>query len=157
MNAIRPIIFLSSVFALASCGDLHQSDRANSAKVAPPIEARQQASSLRVGDEALARAYDLRESHITVEGEGIVIKVLRDDTDGSRHQRFILRLQSKQTLLVAHNIDISRRIDSLKPGDRVAFRGEYVWNAAGGVIHWTHPDPAGRHPSGWLKREGKTY
>lgn len=111
----------------------------------------------RSGDAALARAYDRRESNIEVEGEGTVAKVLRDDTDGSRHQRFILRLDSKQTLLVAHNIDLSRRIEGLKAGDRVAFRGEYEWNAAGGVLHWTHADPAGRHPAGWLRRDGTTY
>ena len=118
---------------------------------------RGQAFSLRAGDEALARAFDLRESNVIVEADGIVAKVLRDDTDGSRHQRFILRLRSRQTLLVAHNIDLSSRIESLKPGDHVAFRGEYEWNAAGGVIHWTHADPAGRHPAGWLKHGGKIY
>jgi hypothetical protein len=39
----------------------------------------------------------------------------------------------------------------------VAFRGEYEWNPEGGIIHWTHHDPGGRHAGGWLKHKGKTY
>lgn len=90
-------------------------------------------------------------------GEGIVSKVLPDDNEGSRHQRFILTLPSGQTLLVAHNIDLAPRVDDLKRGDRVEFKGEYVPNAKGGIMHWTHRDPSGRHQAGWLKHAGRTY
>ena len=76
-------------------------------------------------------------------GSGTVLRVLADDNSGSRHQRFILRLDSGQTVMVAHNIDLAPRIASLRAGDRVGFSGEYEWNAQGGVIHWTHHDPAG--------------
>ena len=62
-----------------------------------------------------------------------------------------------QTVLISHNIDRAPRIDSLRVGDRVEFQGEYEWNPQGGVVHWTHHDPAGRHAGGWLKHEGKTY
>jgi hypothetical protein len=82
---------------------------------------------------------------------------LPDDLEGSRHQRFVLRLSSGQTLLVAHNIDLAPRISSLNRGDKVEFYGEYEWNAKGGVIHWTHHDPSGRHVGGWLKHDSKTY
>lgn len=92
-----------------------------------------------------------------VTNEGIVTKLLADDTEGSRHQRFILKLPSGQTLLVAHNIDLAPRLDSLRPGDIVAFNGVYEWNAKGGVIHWTHRDPGGRHEAGWLRHAGRTY
>lgn len=96
-------------------------------------------------------------SNEQVEGEGEVIRVLSDDLKGRRHQRFIIRLASGQTLLVAHNVDIAPRIEGLKEGDNVRFKGEFVWNEEGGVIHWTHHDPQGRHVAGWLKHNGKTF
>jgi len=90
-------------------------------------------------------------------GEGVVERVLADDNDGSRHQRFILRLASGQTLLIAHNIDIANRIQALRTGERVEFYGQYESNPEGGVIHWTHHDPDGKHVTGWLKHNGIVY
>lgn len=90
-------------------------------------------------------------------GEGKVVKILPDDQIGSRHQKFILKLASGQTLLIVHNIDLAPRIASLRVGDHVAFNGEYEWNSKGGLVHWTHHDPAKRHPDGWLKHGGRTY
>jgi len=89
-------------------------------------------------DSTLEKAYKNRQSNLQVQGEGVVSKILPDDREGSRHQRFLLRLSSGQTVLVAHNIDLADRIDNIKPGNTVAFYGEYEWNSKGGVIHWTH-------------------
>ncbi len=108
-------------------------------------------------DTALSIAFDERKSGVQTEGNGIVIKILPDDNEGSRHQRFILKLHSGQTLLIAHNIDLAPRLSTLREGDVVAFNGEYEWNSKGGVIHWTHRDPNGRHEAGWLKHNGQTY
>jgi hypothetical protein len=108
-------------------------------------------------DSIFQQAYNNRQSNLQVQGEGVVLKLLPDDNKGARHQRFILRLSSGQTLLIAHNIDLASRIDGLGGGDKVAFYGEYEWNAKGGVIHWTHHDPGGRHIGGWLKHDGRTY
>lgn len=108
-------------------------------------------------DSPIGRAFASGASDVQVEGEGSVTRLLPDDLNGRRHQRFIVRLASGQTLLVAHNIDIAPRIDGLKEGDGVRFKGEYVWNEEGGVIHWTHHDPQGRHVSGWIKHNGKTF
>ena len=109
------------------------------------------------GDEALARAFEQRARDLQVEGQGVVQKVLSDDNDGRRHQRFVVALSSGQTLLVAHNIDLAQRVVGLREGDVVSFSGEYEWNPEGGVIHWTHHDPNKRHPAGWLKHNGKVY
>ena len=108
-------------------------------------------------DSVLQHAFNNRQSDLQVQGEGVVKKILPDDLEGSRHQKFILRLSSGQSILIAHNIDLAPRISSLSGGDTVAFYGEYEWNAKGGVIHWTHHDPSGRHVGGWLRHDGKTY
>jgi hypothetical protein len=115
------------------------------------------APALGATDAILSRAFDERASGLEVEGAGTVVRVLADDERGSRHQRFIIRLDSGQTLLVAHNIDIAPRIPDLAEGDAVAFRGEYEWNSQGGTVHWTHDDPSGDHPGGWLRSGGTTY
>lgn len=107
--------------------------------------------------DTIDKAYRAQQSGAQVSGDGIVSALLPDDNKGSRHQRFILRLASGQTVLVAHNIDLAPRIDSLRKGDTVAFNGEYAWNDKGGVVHWTHHDPAGRHTPGWLRHAGQTY
>jgi hypothetical protein len=108
-------------------------------------------------EQLLEYAFENRKSTFQVEGEGEVIKILSDDLQGSRHQRFIIRLNSGQTLLISHNIDLAPRISQLRKGDAVFFFGEYEWNHKGGVIHWTHHDPAGRHIAGWIKHQGKKY
>ena len=92
-----------------------------------------------------------------VEGSGRVARLLSDDNDGSRHQRFILELETGQTLLIAHNIDIAPRINGLNRGDRVSFFGEYEWNERGGLIHWTHRDTRGNHVAGWIEHNGERY
>ena len=108
-------------------------------------------------NQAISNAYQNRLSDIQVRGSGKVSRILSDDNKGSRHQRFILRLSSGQTLLVAHNIDLAPRINNLQNGDSVQFYGEYEWNSKGGVIHWTHHDPGSQHVGGWLKHNGRKY
>ena len=109
------------------------------------------------GDAEIARAFDERRFGYQVQGSGTVERILSDDNDGSRHQRFVLRLASGQTVMVAHNIDLAPRVASLREGDTVAFFGEYEWNERGGVIHWTHHDPQRRHVGGWLEHDGRRY
>lgn len=110
-----------------------------------------------VGAAQISSAYENRLSNLQVEGSGLVEKVLRDDLEGSRHQRIILRISESQTVLIAHNIDLAPRIENINKGDRLDFFGEYEWNNKGGVIHWTHRDPGGKHVDGWLKHQGKLY
>ena len=47
-------------------------------------------------------------------GSGTVIRLLSDDNQGSRHQRFIIKQSSGRTLLIAHNIDLAPKIYSLQ-------------------------------------------
>ena len=108
-------------------------------------------------DATLAFAFEQQQSNLQVEGAGVVVRVLRDDLSGGRHERFILQLTTDQTLLVAHNIDLAPRLVDVQVGDEVAFFGEYEWNPQGGVLHWTHHDPAGRHVDGWLRHADRIY
>jgi hypothetical protein len=108
-------------------------------------------------NDSIGRAFTNRTSDVQVQGDGTVTRILSDDITGARHQRFIVRLASGQTVMISHNIDLAPRLEELREGDAVAFNGEYVWNAEGGLVHWTHHDPAGRHVAGWLKYNGRTY
>lgn len=115
------------------------------------------ATEIARGNQAISDAYRAQRSDVQVMGQGIVKRMLSDDLDGSRHQRFLLLLDNRQTVLIAHNIDLAPRIDNLQNGDTVGFFGEYEWNNQGGVVHWTHHDPGARHVDGWLKHKGRTY
>ncbi len=106
---------------------------------------------------AIEQAFASGRSDVLVSGEGRVARILADDMDGSRHQRFIVELGSGHTVLIAHNIDIAPRVDDLQRGRPIAFRGEYEWNDLGGVVHWTHHDPDGVHPGGWIEYSDRKY
>jgi hypothetical protein len=95
-------------------------------------------------------------SGVMVGAAGHVTRILPDDNEGSRHQRFILKLASGHTVLISHNIDLAPRVP-LSKGDHVAVFGQYEWNERGGVLHWTHHDPAGRHEEGWIEHDGRRY
>ncbi|WP_280540355.1 DUF3465 domain-containing protein [Chromohalobacter sp. 11-W] len=127
------------------------------AVLAPSVSAPRAGDAAGSGVVTLREAYQQHHSGLQVEARGEVVRVLPDDDEGSRHQRFILRLSSGQTVLVAHNIDLAPRIEGLRVGDTVGFFGEYEWNPEGGVVHWTHRDPGGDHLDGWLEYRGQRY
>lgn len=108
-------------------------------------------------EDGVSRAFRERSRDVQLLGSGRVMTLLPDDNEGGRHQRFIVQTDSGVSVLVAHNIDVAPRIDALHVGDTVSFYGEYVWNEKGGVIHWTHHDPAGKHKTGWLRHNGERY
>jgi len=104
----------------------------------------------------LPTVIEARRSGAIVESGGTVTKTLPDDTEGDRHQRFIIRLAPGQTVLIAHNIDVAARVP-IREGDTVKFKGEFEWNDRGGVVHWTHRDPRHRHADGWIELGGVRY
>jgi len=95
-------------------------------------------------------------SRFWMTAEGTVIKILKDDTKGSQHQKFLFELAPDVTLLVAHNIDLAPRAP-VREGDSVTIKGRYEWNNRGGVLHWTHHDPKGRKQEGYIYAAGKYY
>jgi hypothetical protein len=137
----RSIVFLLAVFAGGS----------------PLVGGRTPVQDAFAQSDPIGAAFAERRGGIQVSGSGVVQRILGDDNDGSRHQRFILRLSSGQTLLITHNIDLAPRVEPLQLGDVVEFNGVYEWNAKGGVIHWTHHDPGGKHPGGWLRHDNQVF
>jgi len=109
------------------------------------------------GAAALERAWREERSGVWVEASARVERVLPDDRRGSRHQRFLVRVEGGPRVLIAHNIDLAPRVPDLRRGDAVRFRGEYEWNDKGGVVHWTHHDPDGRRRGGWVEHDGRRY
>lgn len=105
--------------------------------------------------EALQKAFTERRSGVLVESGGRVERLLADDREGSQHQRFVIRI-GPQTVLIAHNIDLAQRVP-LRVGDEIEFFGQYEWSERGGTVHWTHHDPDGRHPDGWIRHRERIY
>ena len=130
------LLFFLPLMALVSVPDLCQSARKAATGTLTVLEAFQQ-----------------RKSRLFLETEGSVIKLLADDRQGSRHQKFLIKTNEGPTLLISHNIDLAERVP-LKQGTAVRIRGEYIWNTKGGLIHWTHRDPTGRHEGGWIQLPG---
>jgi hypothetical protein len=145
---MRKVLIVLLVAAVAYGLDLYQGQ---------DISTPDSSSQNRDSSSIIEAAFKNRQGDLQVQGQGRVIRVLPDDVDGSRHQRFILELDTGQALLIAHNIDLAPRLEQLRKGDTVSFYGEYEWNDKGGVIHWTHHDPNQRHEDGWLKHRGKIY
>jgi len=150
------LIILAAGFAvnefLEQSSTFSPSSRAESTATSSPLS-----PNVKSNAPVLNNAYQNQQSNVQVNGSGIVIRTLADDKKGSQHQRFLVKLASGNTLLIAHNIDLAPRINTLREGDMIEFYGEYEWNKKGGVVHWTHRDPRGNHEDGWLKHKGSTY
>lgn len=146
MKKVLYLILLLSV--LAAC---RQHEPAVSSVVEPQIAVQAQHNN-----DAVIQAFHDKKSNIFVEGSGVVKKLLPEDDNGLRHQKFLVKISDEQTLLFAHNIDLTSAIP-LAVGDTIQFRGEYVYNPKGGIVHWTHRDPQGKIEGGWIKHNGTTY
>ncbi|HEY0799054.1 MAG TPA: DUF3465 domain-containing protein [Candidatus Baltobacteraceae bacterium] len=110
---------------------------------------------------AIYQAWLAHRSYIEVTASGSVARVLgiREGPSGA-HEGFLLHLRGSAgnglTVKVEDNVDLTGPIP-LAPGDEVELRGEYIYNDLGGIIHYTHNDPRGVHPGGYIKVGGKTY
>jgi hypothetical protein len=148
-------LVLALLCVLSACFKAKSEISANNALEAQPSS---ESAVLLLPDNAeIVQAFERKQSDIFVEGHGTVKKLLVDDNKGSRHQKFLVTLNAQQTLLFAHNIDLAPRVDDLQVGDSIEFKGEYVYNPKGGIMHWTHHDPKGNIKGGWLKHNGKLY
>jgi hypothetical protein len=110
---------------------------------------------------AVYTAWRAHESRVEVTAEGSVARVfgVREGPSGM-HEGFLLHLRGSAghglSVKVEDNTDITGPIP-LQPGDELELRGEYIYNDLGGLIHYTHHDPSGRHAGGYIQVGGKTY
>jgi hypothetical protein len=95
------------------------------------------------------------ESGSWVIASGIILRLQPDTGETLRHQHFIISCSEQHTLLVVNDISVGQRVPA-RPGIHVVIRGIYVWNAQGGLIHWTHHDPSGAQ-GGWILFDGRIY
>lgn len=154
-NTYSPLVtrflsHLSFVFCFVSCQNEISSSSTD-------VETTHNETLPFTSDGEMKAFFDQKQSDQQVYVQGTVKNVLSDDNDGSRHQRFILELNSGQTILVAHNIDLADRVSNLNAGDSVQLYGEYEWNERGGVIHWTHHDPNNQHVAGWIEHNNQKF
>lgn len=120
------------------------------------------ASSANHSDESsrLVQAHARKQSKVWMTVKLKVFKILPDDNEGSRHQKFLAKPAKGPTLKVVHNIDLAPKVP-VRKGAVIWVRGRYEWSAKGGVLHWTHHDP--RKPNrqdpkeGWIELNGKRY
>jgi hypothetical protein len=85
---------------------------------------------------------------------GHVFRLLPDSYGRFEHQRFVLRCSSGQTILIENDVSVGHRVP-VHHGDVVVVRGQYIWNALGGLIHFTHSGGPGE--GGWILYRNKVY
>jgi hypothetical protein len=110
-------------------------------------------------DAAVCAAYSATRSHVEVVADGTVTRILGTQQGRvSPHEGFLLTLGSGCRLVVRveANTDFTGAIP-LAAGQHVVVKGEYEYYPLGGVIHWTHRDPRGRHEGGYIQAGGQTY
>lgn len=110
-------------------------------------------------DPGLCSAYEAGRSHVEVVADGTVTRTLGVQPGRvSPHEGFLMRLSSACSVIVRVevNTDFTGSIP-LTRGQQVLVKGEYEYYPLGGVIHWTHRDPRGRHAGGYVATGGRIY
>jgi hypothetical protein len=98
-------------------------------------------------------------SDAEVVAQGTVLGVLGTHNGPSgEHEGFLLKLTQQCDLMlrVETNVDITGPVP-LRAGETVTVKGQFEDDPGGGVIHWTHRDPSGRHVAGYVLAGGKYY
>jgi hypothetical protein len=112
--------------------------------------------NIELGFGAVEKAYHSQQSGLMVEVTGKIIRILSDDKDDLQNQKFVIRLQNGQVLLVTHDISVAETAP-VSINHEVTVRGEYSWTVTGGLIHWTHRDYSAKRRHGWIEHQGEKY
>ena len=107
----------------------------------------------------ICQLYAGQGSGVEVIATGTVARVLGDRRGPSgEHEGYLLQTDGDCDLLlrVETNEDLTGHVP-LHEGERVVVKGEYEFAPEGGVVHWTHRDPRGRHINGYVYAGGQYY
>jgi hypothetical protein len=73
------------------------------------------------------------------------------------HEAFVVRSDDGQRVEIVDNVKLAERVP-VQPGDHIAVCGELIPQTRHGpLVHWTHHDPAGLHPGGYIDFAGRRY
>jgi hypothetical protein len=85
-----------------------------------------------------------------------VIKKLKDDDRGNRHQKWLVQARNGQTILLVHNLELCKPLN-LNKNDIIDVAGEFKWTDKGGLLHWAHFDPSNHRKAGYIQFHGENY
>ncbi len=73
-----------------------------------------------------------------------------------QHERFDVQTACGRAEVI-DNVALAPRVP-VHTGDRIEVRGILVHDPGKPpIVHWTHHDPAHRHPDGFIRFQGRTY
>jgi hypothetical protein len=73
------------------------------------------------------------------------------------HEQFDVKRDDGSTFRVVDNVTLAPRVP-VAPGDAVTVRGELVHDRGQPpIVHFTHRDPWGTHPDGFINLNGHVY
>ena len=133
---------------IAVAGTLYLRSRST---VISPRAAAQQAA---IGCSQASAAFRGRQNHEWITISAPVVRILPDEYGTYQHQRFIVRCPSGQTVLITNDVSVGSRVP-VAIDTPLVVHGEYIWNAQGGLVHFTHH--GGANGGGWILFRGKVY
>ena len=111
----------------------------------------------KASDNDIIRAVNDRRRVNYVEGGSMTVtRVLPDDDDGRKHQKWMVRLSNGKTLQAVYNSDMCPEVP-IKVGDVIAMGGMFLWTNSGPMLHWLHHDPRANRPDGYVYVNGNYY
>lgn len=109
-------------------------------------------------DAALVQAVTSHKGVSFIKAGGLVVsELLKDDTSGSPHQKFNVRLSNGRIIMIVSNLDMCEKIP-VQVGDVVSAGGQFIpTGKSGGLLHWTHKDPRQHRPDGFIEFKGHVF
>jgi len=106
--------------------------------------------------ERITSAWHKKSSNLLVEVDARVVLLLPNRDDIKKLQRFLVELENGHRLEVAHDLELSENVP-VGVSSLIRLKGEFDYNENGGLIHWTHADPAGNRDGGWIEHNDMRY